>query len=61
MYSFIISVLLYMFPPKVVAKMIVVLFNKLAESTKWTNVDDKLAKVVEEGVLGENKDDGQGG
>lgn len=61
MYAFIVSILLYMFPPQVVAKMIVTLFNKLAKSTKWTKVDDELAKIVEDGVNGGKKGDGQGG
>lgn len=55
MYSFAVSVLLYLFPPKVVAKLIVVLFEKLAVSTKWTKVDDKLVAVIKDHVGGENK------
>ena len=60
MHAFLVSVFLFMFPPQTVAKMIVVLFRKLAKSTKWTTVDDDLADVVEKGVTKEASNDGQG-
>ena len=61
MYPFIVSILLYMFPPKVVAKMLIVIFKRLAENTRWTKVDDTLVKIVEKSLTEEVKDDGQGG
>jgi hypothetical protein len=61
MYAFAVSVLLYLFPPQVVAKLIVALFKRLAKSTRWTTVDDELAGIVEKSVTKEASDDGQGG
>lgn len=59
MHAFIVSVLLYMFPPQTVAKLIVVLFKKLASSTEWTKVDDDLVAVIEKKVSPVNDDVGQ--
>lgn len=50
MHAFIISVFLYMFPPQVVAKLIIILFDRLAKCTKWTTIDDEFSKVVKDKI-----------
>lgn len=47
MYPFIVSVVLYLFPPKVIAKFLVILMGRLAKSTYWTKVDDEFVAVLE--------------
>lgn len=50
--AFLVAVLLYLFPKEVVAKFIVILFKKLASMTEWTQVDDDMAKAMEETIFG---------
>ena len=58
MYALAVSVLLYLFPPKVIAKLLVVLMRRLATLSSWTKVDDDFVDILEERV---REDDGQGG
>ena len=46
MYSLAVSVLLYLFPPKVIAKFLVVLIRRLASLSSWTKVDDELVDGI---------------
>lgn len=57
MYAIAVSTLLYLFPPKVIAKLLVVLMRRLATLSSWTKVDDELVDILEERV---KVDDGQG-
>ena len=58
MYAIAVSTLLYLFPPKVIAKLLVVLMRRLATLSSWTKVDDEFVGILEERV---REDDGQGG
>lgn len=45
--AIVISVILYLFPKEVIARMLLVLFRRLAKSTEWTTVDDELVSILE--------------
>lgn len=46
--ALIVAVLLYLFPKEVIAKMLLILFKRLAASTEWTTIDDEFVKVLED-------------
>lgn len=46
--AFLVGLILYMFSYEVVAKMLVILFKRLADATTWTEVDNDLVRVLEE-------------
>lgn len=54
-YNLAISVLVYLFPTRVVAKVIVMLFKKIAKKTKWTTTDDELVAILEERLKEDEK------
>lgn len=54
--AFLVGLLLYMFPYEVVAKMLIILFRKLADATQWTEVDNQLVAVLEQ-RFGVNQDE----
>ena len=43
---FVVGLLAYMFPYEVLAKIIVLLLERLAEATTFTTVDDKVVSVM---------------
>jgi hypothetical protein len=45
--AFLVALIIYLFPKEVVAKMILVLFRRLAKSTEWTTIDDDLVAILE--------------
>ena len=45
--AFALALVIYMFPKEVVAEMLLVLFRRMAKSTKWTTVDDDLVGILE--------------
>lgn len=45
--ALIVAVLLYLFPKEVVAKMLLVLFRRMAKSTEWTTIDDEFVAILE--------------
>ncbi len=47
-YNLFIAVIAYLFPARVVAKMVVMLFKRVAVKTKWTKADDELVAILEE-------------
>ena len=54
--AFVLALVIYMFPKEVVAKMLLVLFRRMAKSTKWTTVDDELVAILEGYLKGEAKE-----
>lgn len=52
--AFLAALIFYLFPKEVVARMLLVLFRRLAKSTKWTTIDDEFLLILEK-HLGEEK------
>ncbi len=46
--QFLVGLISYMFPYEVVAKILVMLFDKLAKATTFTDFDDKVVKVLKD-------------
>lgn len=45
--AFVLALVIYLFPKEVVAKMLLVLFRRMAKSTKWTTIDDEFVTILE--------------
>lgn len=41
------ALLVYLFPKEVLAKLLLILFRRLAKCTKWTTIDDEFLAVME--------------
>ena len=54
--AFALALVIYMFPKEVIAKMLLVLFRRMAKSSKWTTVDDELVVILERYLKGETNE-----